>query len=259
MGKNKLRNFNLMKSYEHVFQPAFMDIFQKDFYLKGKWANDYFHNQNPVILELGCGKGEYTTGLAERNPGKNYIGIDIKGARISKGAKITLEKSLGNVAFIRSAIEPIGSFFAENEIDEIWLTFSDPQLNKPKKRLTSSVFLNKYLNFLKPNGIVHLKTDNRILFEYTLALANDNNFIINIQSTDIYSDLNLPEEVTGIQTFYEKKFMVSGQKINYLQFTVSQKKQIIEPEDALKFRISDYNMQTLNSETKAEKIKANHQ
>jgi tRNA (guanine-N7-)-methyltransferase len=231
-----------MKSLENVFQPGFNEIYQKDFYLKGNWAKEFFKNENPLIIELGCGKGEYTTGLAELNPDKNFIGIDIKGARIYKGAITAIDKNLKNVAFIRTSIEPIHSFFSENEVSEIWLTFSDPQPNKPKKRLSSSVFLNKYMNIIKPGALIHLKTDNQLLYDYTYALVKENNFKILRESNDIYSDKNLPFEVKKIQTFYEKKFITMEKKINYLEFMIERKVQVAEPINYDKFKISNYTL-----------------
>jgi tRNA (guanine-N7-)-methyltransferase len=229
VGKNKLKSFKEISSFEHVLQPKFLDVYNKDYYLKGNWSRDFFKNNNPVVLELGCGKGEYTTGLAELNPHINYIGIDIKGARICKGAKTVLEKNLKNVAFIRSSIEPIQSFFAENEVSEIWLTFSDPQPNKPKKRLSSSVFLNKYNSFLKDSGIIHLKTDSKVLFEYTCCLVEENNLKINYKSDNVYCHDYLPEAVRNIHTFYEKKFIAIGKSINYLEFELNKNGKMVEP------------------------------
>lgn len=231
MGKDKLLRFKEMKEFKNVFQPGFREVYQNEYKLKGKWAAEYFKNTNPIVLELGCGKGEYTVGLAQRNPNVNFIGIDIKGARIWRGAKTALEKDLKNAAFVRSSIDLVPSIFGKNEIDEIWLTFSDPQPKKPRKRLSSSLFLNRYLNFLKPNGIIHLKTDSKLLFEYTNALAEENKFFINFISRDIYADNQLPEPVAGIQTFYEKQFLGEGKKIHYLEFKVTGNKEIAEPKE----------------------------
>jgi len=238
VAKNKLKNFEQLKSFEHVIQPVYTEILNQDFHLKGKWSEVFFKNNNPIVLELGCGKGEYTTGLAELNPNINYIGIDLKGARIWRGAKTVIEKGLNNVAFIRSAIDPIQSFFGENEISEIWLTFSDPQPNKPKKRLSSSLFLNKYLSFLKPGGIFHLKTDSILLFDYTYAIVRENNFSIIYKSNNIYNDEQMPDAVKNIQTFYEKKFISVGKKINYLQFIVNHNSLVIEPSELDKYKVS---------------------
>jgi tRNA (guanine-N7-)-methyltransferase len=240
VGKGKLLKFSEMKSFSHVLQPGFYEVFEKDFHLKSKWAQTFFKNNNPIILELGCGKGEYTTGLAEQNPNKNYIGIDIKGARIWRGAKTAKEKGLKNVAFIRTSIDLIASLFGPEEIDEIWLTFSDPQPKKPKKRLSSSIFLNRYLKFLKAGSIIHVKTDNRLLYEYSLALARINNFNITFSSTNIYSDDNLPETVKNIQTFYEKQFLSEGKAIYYLEYIVPNNISIIEPEDFNKIESIKY-------------------
>jgi tRNA (guanine-N7-)-methyltransferase len=240
VAKNKLKSFQLLEGFEHVHQPMFKDIFENDYYLKGKWANEFFNNNNPIVLELGCGKGEYTTGLAELHPEINFIGMDIKGARICKGAKTVMERNLKNVAFIRSAIEPIQSFFSENEISEIWLTFSDPQPNKPKKRLSSSIFLNKYLGFLKQGGIIHLKTDSILLFEYTLTIVIKNNLKIVNYCKNVYADKSLPDAVCNIQTFYERKFKAIGKKINYLAFSLNQRNIFIEPEDYGRSIISNF-------------------
>jgi tRNA (guanine-N7-)-methyltransferase len=231
VGKDKLKRFREIDGYNHVFQPGFKEVYQKDFRLKGKWRSEYFNNSNPIVLELGCGRGEYTVGLAERNPEVNFIGIDIKGARLWRGAKTAHEKNMKNVAFVRSTIDIIDSFFAEEEINEIWLTFSDPQPKRVKKRLSSTKFLNKYKNFLKSDGIIHIKTDSRLLFEYSYALANENNFFITFMSRDVYNEEKLPEPVAGIQTFYEKQFLDKGCKIHYLEYKIHNKHPFIEPEE----------------------------
>jgi tRNA (guanine-N7-)-methyltransferase len=240
VGKGKLLRFSEMKTFNHVFQPGFNEIFNNNYHLKGNWAQSFFGNNNPVVLELGCGKGEYTTGLAEEYPQINYIGIDIKGARIWRGAKTSKEKGLRNVAFLRTSIDHIVSFFAPNEVAEIWLTFSDPQPKKPKKRLSSSVFLNRYIQFLKPGAIIHLKTDNRLLYEYSLALVKVNGLKINFASSDIYADNGLPTHVTQIQTFYEKQFLAGKKPIHYLEFVVGGSENIIEPEEFNKFESLKY-------------------
>ncbi|HPV56712.1 MAG TPA: tRNA (guanosine(46)-N7)-methyltransferase TrmB, partial [Tenuifilaceae bacterium] len=177
MAKNKLRRFAENETFENLFQPTMSDVMNGDFHLKGKWRSDYFKNSNPIVLELGCGKGEYSVGLAKMFPEKNFIGADIKGARLWRGAKTAVEEKMSNVAFIRTRIEHIASFFAPEEVDEIWVTFPDPQPRekKSKKRLTSSRFLNHYAKFLKPNGIVHLKTDSQALHAYTKAVIEYNN------------------------------------------------------------------------------------
>jgi len=221
-----------MKTFDNVFQPTFEQVFKKDYELKGYWASRHFKNNNPIILELGCGKGEYAIGLAERFPGNNFIGIDIKGARIWTGAKKAYLEKISNVAFIRSRIELINSFFSSGEVDEIWLTFPDPQLKKRrnKKRLTGARFLNLYRGFLKDNGIIHLKTDNSILYEYTQALARLNRLSIEYATDNLYGSGN-PEIVHGIKTFYEKQFIAEGLKIHYLQFRLPNDKNIMEAEE----------------------------
>lgn len=231
MGKDKLQRFKEMEGFKNVLQPGFNEVYQNEYRLKGKWSSQYFKNTNPIVLELGCGKGEYAVGLAERFPETNFIGIDIKGARMWRGAKSALEKGLNNVAFIRSSIDLIESIFDKDEISEIWLTFSDPQPKKPKKRLSSSLFLNRYQKFLKPDGIIHLKTDSNLLFEYSNALAEQNNFFITFRSRDVYNENHLPEAVIGIQTFYEKQFLKSGKNIHYLEFRLNNKSLVIEPQD----------------------------
>jgi len=163
MTKRKLQRFAEMETFANVIQPEFEEVFGKDFRLKGLWNKCQFHNENPVVLELGCGKGEYATGLAKHFPDKNFIGVDIKGSRMWRGATTALGEQLHNVMFLRTRIEMIGSFFGPDEVDEIWLTFPDPQLKKARKRLTSSRFLNSYRTFLKKSGIIHLKTDNDVL------------------------------------------------------------------------------------------------
>ena len=218
-----------MKTFDNVFQPAVEQVFLKDFEFKGHWASRYFKNNHPIILELGCGKGEYTVGLAERFPNINFIGIDIKGARIWTGAKKAYLEKIPNVAFIRTRIEFVNSFFSPAEVDEIWLTFPDPQLKKKrnKNRLTAAKFLNLYRKFLKDNGIIHLKTDNSILYEYTLELARLNKLKVEFESNDLYGS-EYPEVVYEIQTFYEKQFIEDGLNIHYLQFRLPSGKNIME-------------------------------
>ncbi len=242
MGKGKLKRFQENEGFNHVFQPGFKEIYQKDYQLKGKWGSEFFQNNNPIAVELGCGKGEYTVGLAERNPEKNFIGVDIKGARLWRGAKTAYEKEMKNVAFVRCTIDLIDSVFAQNEVSEIWLTFSDPQPKRIKKRLSSSNFLNKYKNFLKNEGTIHIKTDSRLLFEYSYALAKENNFFITFMSRDVYEEKTLlPEPVTGIQTFYENQFLEKGSKIHFLEYKIHGKYPFIEPEkfnetEAIKYK-----------------------
>jgi tRNA (guanine-N7-)-methyltransferase len=225
MAKNKLARFAALKTYNHVIEPSMDEIDSGAFELKGKWRSHFFKNDNPIVLELGCGKGEYAVGLARRYPNKNFIGIDIKGARIYIGATEAIEEGLTNVAFLRTKIDFITSFFAENEIDEIWLTFSDPQPTKPRKRLTSSLFINRYRQFLKKGGIVHLKTDSDILFESTEHEIRNNQYNCIQSSWDLYGELieNLDQEtqdILHIRTHYETVFSEKGFKIKYCKFRI---------------------------------------
>ena len=235
MGKKKLKQFKEFGSFEFTFEPEFDEFFQTDYHLKGKWNEEVFHNNNPIILELGCGKGEYATNLALQNPNKNFIGIDLKGNRMWKGATFAYEKNLTNIAFLRTQIEFVDSFFGENEIQEIWITFPDPQLKKRrnKKRLTSALFLNKYLNFLKSDGLVNFKTDNTVLYDYTLNLIKQNKLKIEISTNDLYAEIQNAKsklyEASSIQTFYEQQYLEKGEKIKFIQFNLN-KKHIEEPE-----------------------------
>jgi tRNA (guanine-N7-)-methyltransferase len=228
MVKKKLQRFAEMETFSNVVQPAFDEVFGKDYHLKGNWGRLFFKNGNPIVLELGCGKGEYTTGLARRFRDKNFIGIDIKGSRMWKGARAALAGNLDNVAFLRTHIEMISSFFGKDEIDEIWITFPDPQLKKKRKRLTSSRFLNTYQGFLKQHGLVHLKTDSTVLYQYTLDLARHNQLPVKINTRDLYHS-GIDSDILGIQTFYERQFLDQGMKITYLCFELSDGKKIEEP------------------------------
>lgn len=230
MGKNKLQRFAEMATYKHVIQPTLQEVLNKDYSLKGNWNSQFFGNNNPIVLELGCGKGEYTVGLSKRFPDKNFIGIDIKGARIWRGAKTAVEENLTNVGFLRTRIEHILSFFAPNEVSEIWITFPDPQEKRirAKKRLTSSRFLPMYQQFLKADGIIHLKTDNQILYDYTYRLCLHNEIDIIKSTSNLYeteTDVNL----LSIQTFYESQYLAKGVPIKYIQFTLHGKTSFQEP------------------------------
>lgn len=229
MGKNKLAKFAEMANFENVIQVS-PEQYSRDHELKGNWAAGYFRNNHPVILELGCGKGEYSVALAEKYPGNNYVGIDIKGARMYTGAKQAIQKCLRNVAFLRTHIENAGSFFARDEVDEIWLTFPDPQMKKPNKRLTSGMMLQKYCLFLKPGGVIHLKTDSQFLYAYTLALVKLNQLSIVNHTDDLYAS-GKPDNILGVQTFYEKQWLGRGIKIKYLSFKVQTRTQWLEPEE----------------------------
>ena len=230
MGKGKLSKFDELKTFSNVFEPAFEEVFDKDFRFKGKWGSEHFFNNNPLILELGCGKGEYTVGLAGLFPGKNFIGFDIKGARIWTGARQAIMENIPNVAFVRARIEFIKSFFGRNEVDEIWLTFPDPQLKRRrnKKRLTASLFLNSYREFLKDGGIVHLKTDSAVLYNYTLEMVKKNELPLVFATEDLYGS-EPADVVYGIRTFYESQFVEAGLNIHYLKFRLPADKVITEP------------------------------
>lgn len=220
MGKDKLRRFSENLTFRCMVQPAFDEIFRHDHALKGKWRSDFFGNDNPIVLELGCGRGEYTVGLAEANPDVNYIGVDIKGARMWRGARTATDNGMNNVAFLRTRIEFIGSFFGPGEIDQIWITFPDPQMNKRRvgKRLTAPGFLDRYARFLKPDGIIHLKTDSGHLHEYTKAVLDANGIEPGVCCDDIYGK-GVADAKLSIKTTYEARFLAEGLPITYLQWT----------------------------------------
>ena len=225
MGKKKLKRFAENATFSNMFQRSFEELNEDGFELKGKWKQDFFHNNNPIVLELACGKGEYAVQMAERFPGQNYIGIDIKGARMWKGCKYSNEKELPNVAFIRSQIELIGYFFGNQEVDEIWMTFPDPFLRKSKrkKRLTSPQFLQRFKPLLKDDSIIHLKTDDDTLFAYTKEVIETYNHKVHQISEDIYKD-QLSGPLTDIQTFYEQMWLDNGKSIKYICFTLNKSK-----------------------------------
>lgn len=219
--KNKLKRFKENETFKNVLQPTREEV-QAGFSLKGKWS-EHFENDNPIVLELGCGKGEYTLGLAKQNSRKNFIGIDIKGARFWRGAKTALEEELKNVAFLRSQIELIDALFAKNEVSEIWITFPDPQIKykRTKHRMTNGVFLEKYKKVLSPGGLVHLKTDSEFMHGYTLGLLHGLGYEINYANHDVYKNEGSPAEVLDLQTFYEKQYLEKGKPITYIQFKLS--------------------------------------
>lgn len=244
MSKNKLAKFALMATYPHVFQPEIHHFDsshpQGDFPLRGNWAKDFFGNENPIVVELGCGHGDYAVGLARQFPEKNFIGVDIKGARMYSGAKESLEEGLKNVAFLRTRIELIAQFFAQNEVSEIWITFPDPQMKKRNKRLTSSCFLLQYARFLKPDGVIHLKTDSPFLYTYTTLLLEKNGIAPELVSDDLYhrpvADERQQEELTSIQTHYEKQWLGRGLSIKYLRFRpLPEGASYEEPEEEIEF------------------------
>ncbi len=221
MGKNKLARWTELGSYDNVIQPAIGDVSGKDHPIKGRWHSDLFKNKNPIVLELGCGKGEYTVGLANSFPENNFIGIDIKGARMWRGAKTANEQKLPNVAFLRTRIEFINSFFSEDEVDEIWITFPDPHPGgrNSNKRLTSPWFLNIYRQFLKDKALIHLKTDNKELYNFTFDVVKNNGLEIIFTTRDLHSEKT--DSILSIRTHYENIFTDAGQKINYLSFRLN--------------------------------------
>tara|TARA_R110002050_G_scaffold204522_2_gene340020 strand:+ start:6324 stop:6995 length:672 start_codon:yes stop_codon:yes gene_type:complete len=220
--KNKLRRFQENETFENVVQPDREDVKNDLFSLKGKW-NTFFKNDNPIVLELGCGKGEYTIGLAKQSKDKNFIGVDIKGARFWRGAKTALEEKLPNVAFIRSQIELIDHLFAENEVSEIWITFPDPQIKykRTKHRLTNKTFLDKYNHILNKNGVINLKTDSEFMHGYTLGLLHGLGLEVIYANHDVYKNEGSPKEVLNIQTFYENQYLEKGKRITFIQFKVN--------------------------------------
>ena len=217
-----------MNTFSHVVQAEFSEVFEKDYKLKGNWNKDFFNNNNPIVLELGCGKGEYTVGLARQNPQMNFIGIDIKGARMWRGAKTALDEGMKNVGFVRTRIDLINSFFAQAEISEVWITFPDPQPKKHYKRLTSTRFLGYYQKFLKNNGIIHLKTDSKELHDYTKALVELNKLETEVCTDNLY-DSNLVDQTLSIKTFYEQQFLKRGKAITYIKFKLDIQKNLEEP------------------------------
>ncbi len=230
MGKNKLRKFAENKTFENLFQPTFDDVWRKDHPIKGEWNKTFFKNNNPIVLELGCGKGEYTINLAKMFPNKNFIGVDIKGARLWKGAKEATETGMPNVAFLRTRIENIVSFFNPEEVSEIWITFPDPQPRpaRAKKRLSSSKFLSYYQQFVKANAIIHLKTDSQGLHEYTKALVEQNELKVHICTNDLYNS-GIADSILSIRTFYESMFLEQGKPITYIRFELDNQKPLKEP------------------------------
>jgi tRNA (guanine-N7-)-methyltransferase len=221
VGKNKIAHFEETKTFKNFFQYTYDEIIQ-GVDLKGNWISSFFQNTNPLVLELGCGKGEYSVGLARKYPNKNFIGMDIKGARMWRGCKTSIEEQLSNVAFVRSQIELIEHVFGNQEVDEIWITFPDPQPRefKARKRLTSARFLENYRKILKKDGIIHLKTDNDGLYEYTLEVIEEDKHNLLYSSNDLYKS-DYKEEAIQFQTFYEQKYLKTGKNINYIKFRLN--------------------------------------
>ena len=252
MGKGKLAKFADMATYENVFQYPFSVVEHVPFDMKGHWHEQYFHNDNPIVLELGCGKGEYTVELAKLYPEMNFIGVDIKGARMWTGATQALKEGLKNVAFLRTSIEIIDRFFAEDEVQEIWLTFSDPQMKNPRKRLTSTYFMERYRRFLVDGGIIHLKTDSNFLFTYTSYMVEKNHLPLLFRTEDLYgtgngetrttsqlSALNSQlEKILTIQTYYESMWIARGLNIRYMKFRLPRTGELTEPD--VEIELDDY-------------------
>jgi len=229
VAKNKLKRFEENTTFPNLIQPKFEEVFRNEHPIKGKWNESFFKNNKPIVLELGCGKGEYTVGLAKLFPEKNFIGIDIKGARLWRGAKTAHENGMANVAFVRTRIENITSFFGKDEVSEIWITFPDPQLKRINelKRLTSSVFLGLYKTFLKPQGLIHLKTDSLELHRYTRALIELNGLKVHTHTDDLYASVT-DDPILSIRTFYEQQFLDRGLPITYICFELSNEQPFIE-------------------------------
>lgn len=232
MGKNKLRKFAEMETFSCVFQFPFAAIDGIECPMRGKWNEAYFHNDNPLVLELGCGKGEYAVGLGQRFPEKNYIGVDIKGARMWSGAKQVHLQGITNVAFLRTSIELIDRFFVPGEVSEIWITFPDPQMKNANKRLTGTRFMANYQRILKDGGTIHLKTDSPFLYTYTREMATLNRLPMDVDTADLYHSerLTLPEGLLNIQTHYERQWLQRGLTIKYLKFGLPRDLKLVEPE-----------------------------
>ncbi|MFV0555411.1 MAG: tRNA (guanosine(46)-N7)-methyltransferase TrmB [Mangrovibacterium sp.] len=219
MGKNKLKKFAEMETFTNVIQAPMRTPWQDDHEMKGRWNELFFKNDNPIVLELGCGKGEYAVSLAKMMPEKNFLGIDIKGSRMWKGAKEAFNEGIDNVGFLRTSIEIIDKFFAKDEVSEIWITFPDPQMKNTRKRLTATNFLEKYRKFLQPEGTIHLKCDSNFMYEYTIEMAKLNGFLPVTNTADLYNSPIL-NDVLSIQTFYEKQWRERGIDIKYFAFRI---------------------------------------
>ncbi len=255
MGKGKLAKFADMETYENVFQYPYSVVEHVPFEMKGHWHEQYFHNDHPIVLELGCGKGEYTVELAKLYPEMNFIGVDIKGARMWTGATQALNEGLKNVAFLRTNIEIIDRFFAEDEVQEIWLTFSDPQMKNPRKRLTSTYFMERYRHFLVDGGIIHLKTDSNFLFTYTRYMVEKNSLPVEEMTEDLYhSQLStLNSKLLSIQTYYESMWIARGLNIKYLKWHLPKTGVLEEPD--VEIELDDYRSYHRSKRSSLEKAK----
>ena len=238
MGHDKLRKFAENETFGCLLQPSATELLRdgyaalRDHEVKGHWGERFADPTAPLVLELGCGKGEYTIDLAQHAPDKNYVGVDIKGARLWKGAKYATQHALGNVGFLRTRIEFISAFFAPGEVSELWLTFSDPQVRSENSRLSSPVFLERYSRFLAPGGLIHLKTDSQFLYQYTLAVCRTNGLPVHACSEDLYAEAGRFDEcLIRVQTFYERMFLEQGYPIKYLCFSLGEAKSFVSPAD----------------------------
>ena len=229
MSKGKLAKFADMAAFPHVFEYPFSVVDNVPFEMRGAWNERFFKNDHPIVLELGCGRGEYTVGLGRLFPEKNFIGVDIKGARMWSGAKESAETGMTNVAFLRTNIEIIDRFFAPGEVSEIWLTFSDPQMKKATKRLTSTYFMERYRRFLVDNGLIHLKTDSNFMFTYTRYMVEHNHLPVEVLTDDLYHS-GLANEILSIRTYYEQQWLDRGLNIKYLRFRLPHEGELREPE-----------------------------
>ena len=254
MSKGKLAKFADMATYANVFQYPYSVVSDEPFPMRGRWCADYFGNANPIVLELGCGKGEYTVGLARRYPQMNFVGVDIKGARMWTGATEALRDGLRNVAFLRTNIEIIDRFFGPDEVQEVWLTFSDPQMKNPRKRLTSSYFLERYRRFLVDGGVVHLKTDSQFLFTYTGYVVERNALPVVLRTDDLYHTEGLDavtRDILGIRTYYEQMWIDRGLNIKYLKFRLPHGAPLEEPD--VEIPLDDYRSYHRSSRSPVEK------
>jgi tRNA (guanine-N7-)-methyltransferase len=231
---NKLSKFEEIASFPHVFEYPYSVLKEKECELHGRWG-EFFENNHPIVLELGCGRGEYTVGLAGCSREKNFIGVDIKGARMWSGAKAAISQKLKNVAFLRTQIELIDRFFVPGEVSEIWLTFPDPQMKKVNKRLTSTRFMQLYRQILTPDGLIHLKTDSPFLYEYTRAMIAANDYPLLYDVPDVYHPdaPPLPYPIASIRTFYEQQWLSRGLTIKYLLFRCEARHSLVEPDIVL--------------------------
>lgn len=223
-----------MAGYPHVFQYPFATLQAEGFELKGRWNEVFFKNNHPIVLELGCGKGEYTVGLGRLFPEKNFIGVDIKGARMWSGAKESQETGMTNVAFLRTSIELIAHFFAPGEVAEIWITFPDPQMKKVNKRLTSTRFMKMYREILSGEGLIHLKTDSPFMYTYTLEMARTNGYPIQVSTDDLYHS-GMADELLSIRTYYEQQWLDRGLNIKYIRFVCEERETLAEPDVEIEF------------------------